>query len=152
MAGTFNITGDISHATARLKRVQWTAAANEWADHVGPRMQGAIRQAAPVAPVNGGRLRDATLWQRHTGPGMVRLEFRADNVPYVPYVLNPTRPHQIVPRNARVLRWTTPGGGSFFAHRVNHPGTRGNPYPTRAYHAMRSEIVTAFRAAIARQI
>ena len=152
MADTFNITGDLTAAANRLKRVQWTAAANEWSDMVGPRMAGAIRQTAPVAPVNGGRLRDATRWQRSTTPGTVRLEFRADNVPYVPYVLNPTRPHQIVPRNTRVLHWTSPAGGSFFAHRVNHPGTRGNPYPTRAYHAMRSEIITAFRAAIQRQI
>lgn len=38
-----------------------------------------------------------------------------------------TRPHEIVPRRARLLRWAK-AGVVYFATRVQHPGTRPNPY------------------------
>lgn len=153
MADTFRIDGNVDAAAHRLRRFQWTAAAVEWADSVGPRLASAIRQQAPVGQgPDAGRLRDATRYRRKTTVGAVRLEFHADNVPYVPFVLHATRPHEILPRAALALHWETPGGAPVFARKVQHPGTRGNPYPTRAYQAMRSEIVAAFRAAIQRQI
>lgn len=34
-----------------------------------------------------------------------------------------TRPHEIRPRRARMLRWYGAGGGAVFARKVNHPGT-----------------------------
>ncbi|MGW7001430.1 hypothetical protein ACWGCW_01035 [Streptomyces sp. NPDC054933] len=149
MASTFSITGDSgTTASQRLKRFQWTAIAVEWADAVGPRLADAIRKQAPVAPVNGGRLRDATRYRRSTSVGIVRLEFHADGVPYVPFVLHATQPHEILPRAALTLHWTTPGGGSVFARKVNHPGTKGNNYPARAYTARRSDIIASFRAAV----
>lgn len=43
-----------------------------------------------------------------------------------------TRPHVILPRNARALRFTVAGGDVVFAKRVNHPGTRANPYLEQA--------------------
>jgi len=48
-----------------------------------------------------------------------------------------TRPHEIVPRRARVLRFPASGGGYVFAMRVNHPGTKPNPYLTNALQAAR---------------
>ncbi len=48
---------------------------------------------------------------------------------YAAFVSLGTRPHQIRPRNARVLAF--PGGqlgGMVFAAVVNHPGTQPNPY------------------------
>lgn len=150
MASSFNITGDVSGMTRGLRGLEWTARAGFWADAVGPRLADRIKQEAPVGQgPNAGRLRDATRWQRRTMPGMVRLEFRAANVPYVPYVLKPTKPHDIVPRNARVLAWNSPDG-PHFARRVHHPGTRGNNYPARAYQTMRPEIIAAFRRAFER--
>ncbi|MFF4403588.1 hypothetical protein [Streptomyces sp. NPDC001404] len=149
MAGMFTITGDSGGAAGRLKAFRWTAGSVAWADAVGPRLAEAIRKTAPVGQGPGaGRLRDATRYRRHTSVGAVRLEFHADNVPYVPYVLHPTQPHEIVPRAALALHWSPPGGGSAFARKVHHPGTRGNDYPSRAYLAMRSEIVNSFRAAV----
>jgi hypothetical protein len=61
---------------------------------------------------------------------------------YALFVHEGTRPHTIVPRSARALRWA-PGGGSTlggrprsganvrFAKRVQHPGTRANPFMLR---------------------
>lgn len=39
--------------------------------------------------------------------------------------------HVIRPRRKRALRFTS-GGAVIFARRVNHPGTRANPFLTRA--------------------
>jgi len=38
-----------------------------------------------------------------------------------------SRPHQIRPRNARMLRFSA-GGRMIYTHKVNHPGTRPNRY------------------------
>jgi hypothetical protein len=144
-----SIAGNSGAAGDMLKRMQWTAAAVDWADAVGPRLADAIRKAAPVGQgPNAGRLADATRYQRTTSVGLVRLEFHADGVPYVPFVLNPTRPHDIVPKAARALHWSPPGGGDFFAKRVHHPGTQGNNYPLRTATSMRGDLVDAFKAAI----
>ena len=38
-----------------------------------------------------------------------------------------TKPHVIMPKNKKALRWSG-GGKFFFAGKVNHPGYRGDPY------------------------
>jgi hypothetical protein len=43
------------------------------------------------------------------------------------YVLLGSRPHKILPKNRKALRWAK-GGKFFFAKGVNHPGYRGDPY------------------------
>lgn len=65
---------------------------------------------------------------------------------YAPFVEFGTRPHDIFPLNARVLAWTTGGGGKYvtaasgrsyyrsnagavhFAAYVHHPGTKPKPF------------------------
>lgn len=42
-----------------------------------------------------------------------------------------TRPHVIMPKNKKALRWAS-GGRFFFAGKVNHPGYRGDAYIIRA--------------------
>lgn len=45
-----------------------------------------------------------------------------------------TRPHEIRPRNARVLHWVDPKTGQdVFRPRVMHPGTRPRPYMRPAF-------------------
>ncbi|WP_405759431.1 hypothetical protein OG234_13145 [Streptomyces sp. NBC_01420] len=51
--------------------------------------------------------------------------------PKVRFVLDGTRPHVIVPRRAKALRFTV-GGDVVFARRVRHPGTRPNDFLGRA--------------------
>ena len=46
---------------------------------------------------------------------------------YLGYVLFGTGPHVIVPNRARALRFVSTSG-VIFATRVNHPGTRANPF------------------------
>lgn len=61
------------------------------------------------------------------------------NAAYAAYVELGTRPHVIVPRTRKALRWPASGnatlsgrvrsgGQAIFAKRVNHPGTRAQPF------------------------
>ncbi len=51
------------------------------------------------------------------------------DVTYGEFVIQPTRPHVIRAKRGRALRfnWPKAGGVVFFA-KVNHPGTRPNPF------------------------
>lgn len=51
-----------------------------------------------------------------------------DAVPHARYHHDGTRPHQIRPVRAKMLRFTVAGGQVVFARVVNHPGTKANPY------------------------
>ena len=53
------------------------------------------------------------------------------DVEYAAAVNDGTRPHQIRPRRAQVLRFNV-GGRVVFARVVNHPGTRPRPFLDRA--------------------
>lgn len=68
--------------------------------------------------------------QRVEGPSVV-ITLEAAS-PLATYITGGTRPHVILPRNASVLRFEVAGGRIVFARRVNHPGTRPNPFPERA--------------------
>lgn len=54
--------------------------------------------------------------------GIIKVEH-----PAALYVLNGTRPHRIVPRTKKALRFTV-GGQVVFATVVNHPGTKANNF------------------------
>jgi hypothetical protein len=47
--------------------------------------------------------------------------------PHAIFVQLGTRPHVIMPKNKKALRWAA-GGKFFFAGKVNHPGYRGDAY------------------------
>lgn len=49
---------------------------------------------------------------------------------YANYVTSGTRPHVILPKRGKALKFMI-AGKAVFARRVNHPGTRPNPYLTR---------------------
>ena len=64
---------------------------------------------------------------------------------YAKFVSLGTRPHQIRPRNAKVLPF--PGGqlgGMVFAAVVNHPGTQPNPYLQLAAQDTREQALEIF--------
>jgi hypothetical protein len=124
--------------------LQWTAAAVKWADTVGPLARAAVKAKAPVGKgPTAGRLRDSTVLRRVTAPASVRAEIGA-TAPHAPYVVDGTRPHVIVPRTARVLHFQTAAGVDVFTRRVNHPGTKPNPYARRAIEAILPEVRKAF--------
>jgi hypothetical protein len=47
--------------------------------------------------------------------------------PYAKFVLFGTKPHTIVPKTKKALRWAGPNG-FIFSKIVNHPGYRGDDY------------------------
>jgi len=49
---------------------------------------------------------------------------------YAQFVSSGTRPHVILPKRGKALRFVI-AGRTVFARRVNHPGTRANPYLVR---------------------
>ncbi len=51
---------------------------------------------------------------------------------YARFVSEGTAPHEIRPRNKKVLRFSV-AGNTVYARRVRHPGTRANPYVDTAF-------------------
>ena len=143
-------SSEIAAARSRLGLFDGTARLVAFANMVQPRMTQAIIDAAPRGwrpPV--GRLAESTRSTRHVGVGLLTMEWHTD-VPYAPFVLRPTRAHDIVARKALALHWTDRGGGDHFAKRVHHPGTRGYDYPRVALRSQMPWISAAFRSAFER--
>lgn len=130
-----------------FQRFQWTRAAMSWADATGPVVRSALKAAAPVAPVDGGRLRDSIRYARRTRLGRVTLEFSA-SAPYTRFVLDGTPPHIIRARTSRYLHWADTAGQNRFAKQVNHPGTKPNPFPRRALTPLMPAIQSAFQESV----
>lgn len=63
---------------------------------------------------------------------------------YAGFVNDGTRPHQIRPKNASVLRFTV-GGRVVYAKVVNHPGTRARPFLDRALREVAAQRGYSFR-------
>lgn len=117
--------------SSRRPRVNWQAAAAEWASQVGPLAEAALKRQAPVGQGPGaGRLRDSITHTQAITAHTATLTFTA-HVPYAGYVLDGTVPHIIRPRQAGALHWTD-SGGSHFASIVHHPGTQPDDFPRRA--------------------
>jgi hypothetical protein len=56
------------------------------------------------------------------------------SLPYAMLHHDGTRPHVILPRTKRVLRWVGDDGRVYFARAVHHPGTQPNRYLTDNLH------------------
>jgi len=54
---------------------------------------------------------------------------------YAPYVEFGTKPHEIKPKNAGGVLVFNVGGRKVFAKKVNHPGTKAQPFVRPAYEA-----------------
>lgn len=90
------------------------------------------------------KLANSSRFQITGGPNDQRLEVRQGaRSPgghfYGFYVRSGTRPHVIRPVRAKALRFFV-GGRPVFARRVNHPGTKPNPYHVRAYEQVEAPI------------
>jgi HK97 gp10 family phage protein len=117
-----------------------------WADRIGPVVRADLKAHAPVAPENGGRLRDSIRYTRKTKLGSVAMTFTA-HTPYAGYVLHGTPPHIIQARAARTLRYVKQGQ-TYFRYQVHHPGTKPNPFPKKTLETLIPEI----RASLAREV
>lgn len=76
---------------------------------------------------------------------VIRLD--AAVAPYAAYVHQGTAAHKIVPRRKLALRWTD-GGRFCFSKRVNHPGTRPDPFLYQAAAANRDKVVSTIERQI----
>lgn len=81
----------------------------------------AARMRCPVGKTK--RLRNGLTVD--VGPG--GITGRSDQ-PYAEYVIKGTRPHEIVPRRAKVLAFEGSGGEMVFTKRARHPGTPPNNF------------------------
>jgi len=102
---------------------------------IGARWTSELRSAVlervrAEAPVRSGALRESLTVEVVNPPPFARIAVSSP-LPYLPYVIAGTQPHEIWPVHARALHWTGAGGDVFAAH-VAHPGTRPNPFPERA--------------------
>lgn len=95
-----------------------------------PRIQALGRRITANAkqrvPVDTGTLRRTIGFRTLARGGQVELSLFA-TAEHASWVHDGTRPHMIVPRRARVLRFQA-GGREVFAMRVRHPGTRPRPF------------------------
>ena len=93
----------------------------------------AVREAKELVPRQTGYL------ARSIGPGSLTRSVAIVHASagYAAFVELGTRPHVITPRRAKVLAWGTnnrlsgrprSGSGMVFARRVNHPGTKPQPF------------------------
>lgn len=72
------------------------------------------------------------------GPAAQAIAGREGMTPYLGYVLFGTRPHPIVARRAKMLRFYWPKvGAEVMFKAVNHPGTRANPFVQESLAAAR---------------
>lgn len=134
---------EVDGLDAFARRVQRAGALGPVTVNDGLRQIGRLfvpaRGSGPLAaatPRRTGALARSTVFQVVGSTDDQALEIRQgartpDGVAYGFFVRSGTRPHIIRPRNARALRWTTPGGDVVFAAFVRHPGTRPNPYHER---------------------
>lgn len=130
-------------------RELWAAGTSRWARVAAPMMQEAIRNKAPIGQGDSatgrkpGALKASITVRTVTGAGNVQLK-AGSTVPYAAFVRDGTRPHTIVPRSARVLSFKTDAGQRVFAARVNHPGTRANPFAKRGLEPRLPELMESF--------
>ena len=70
------------------------------------------------------------------------------NAPELRFIHEGTKPHLILPKDKKRLRWATPGGGWAFARRVHHPGTKPDQFLYEAASAEQSAVVERFGRAV----
>lgn len=96
-------------------------------DDLGPFMRDlaldAVSEQKKLAPVKTGNLRRTI----HVGRITARSAETVASANYARFVEFGTRPHEIRPRKARVLAFKV-GSRKVFARRVQHPGTRAQPF------------------------
>jgi hypothetical protein len=126
-----NVVVSTSGSTGSRGGFAWATAAGRWADAVGPIAREAVSKAAPEGKgVFAGGLAASIKSSRTGGAAMVGTQITS-SASYAGFVVGGTKAHVIVPRNKSVLRFNLASGGTVFTKRVNHPGTKANPFPQR---------------------
>jgi hypothetical protein len=88
---------------------------------------GADKHSRP-ANKGGGMLLQAMSQPPREIPGGYEVGLDLQVAPHGAFVHFGTRPHVILPRDKKALRWVGAGDGFVFAKRVDHPGYEGDPF------------------------
>jgi hypothetical protein len=102
-----------------------------------------VARAKVLAPVDTGRLRASIRVERRSTFGLRQRWTVGSDVAYAPLVNDGTKPHVIRPKRAHTLRRSSRGivkpalrfklnGKIVYFAKVNHPGTKPNPFLDRA--------------------
>lgn len=126
-------------------KFRWEDAAGIWAREAAPLGRSMLRAQAPFFT---GALRESISVREEPSAASYLILFWTQ-VPYAKYVLGGTRAHTIAAKNAQALRWMANRGHgpAMFAKRVNHPGTKANPFPERAMARIGPAIAEGFARA-----
>lgn len=135
-----------THAEYTGDKVDQAAIRAEFRDQSGPvgreldrLSQLVLDEARRLVPVRKGTLLASIRRDSGVGPLGPYRDITA-GVPgltdYLGYVIDGTPPHVIYPSRRKYLRFIS-GGQVRFARKVNHPGTRPDPFLTRALDAIR---------------
>jgi len=81
-----------------------------------------VNELVDEAPVDTGRLKNS-IKVEHVNNDKISISM----VDYAAHVEFGTKPHDIVPKNKKALKFKGVGG-TVFAKKVRHPGTRPNPF------------------------
>jgi HK97 gp10 family phage protein len=100
------------------------------------------------APVKTGTLRRSITSQVRGAGGSVS-GIVGTNVPYAKFVHEGTAPHVIVPVSAKALFWP---GAAHPVKRVNHPGTRANPFLKKALQQQRGAVLQLWNRRLVQRI
>lgn len=135
-------------------------------DRVRPGLVERMRAEAPVSKDDqhstrtGPHLRDTIKGERHTGVGGGSLRIISDS-DHARYVVHGTRAHEIPPKGAHplVFFWERVGSvvasfgwhGSHYGY-VEHPGTKADDFPRRAWEKTRGGVVSAMKQTVAEQL
>jgi HK97 gp10 family phage protein len=102
-------------------------------DRLGPDI---VRDAKRYCPERTGALQDSIEHHLEDGDLIVSASGGDDGRTYAAYVELGTRPHEIRPVHARALFWE---GAMHPVRKVDHPGTRPQPFLRPALYTERSE-------------
>lgn len=169
---TYELTG-VNEVVGRLERIiQGLRPANrDLARKAGQIILMELRKEAPIGthwiisgkeatPTYPETLKKSIIYRTYARGNRVDLKFYAKD--YVKFVVNRTRPHWIVAKNAKFLRFYWPGappeivekfgGNVVFFKKVWHPGNRHpNKFHERAYKNVQTEVenlMTQYGAAV----
>lgn len=131
-------------ASGPVPRLRWQEAARAWAGEATPMGMALLRAHTPVGfGPHAGALRQSERARVEESEGSMMVVFYTRKY-YARYVLEGTKAHVITVRNARALRWVDRVGNPSFAVRVNHPGTKADPFPERALARLRPALAHLF--------
>lgn len=136
-------------AAEELKAFDATELMAVWGRVWGDKLAEEMRTEAPYREDDGSgsgeHLRDSIAFGGvEAGAGRISMTWTSD-VPWAPFVVGGTEPHEIHARFARALHFLG-SEGEVFARSVNHPGTEPDPFPLRALEHLLPEMTESFAA------